>query len=116
MVCCSWKSISASPGEQINIRLTTQSQLPATAMAHNFILLMLSADVDAFNSAAIKAKNNDYIPSGMTDQILAHTELAGGGETVEVTFTVPEETGDYPFICSFPGHYAAGMEGTLNVQ
>ncbi|MDZ7692017.1 MAG: plastocyanin/azurin family copper-binding protein [Balneolaceae bacterium] len=110
------ETISAEPGEQIRIQLTTQSQMPATAMAHNFILLALSADVDAFNSAAIKAKDNGYIPSGLTDQIIAHTDLAGGGETVEVTFTVPEETGDYPFLCSFPGHYAAGMEGTLNVE
>lgn len=110
------ETISAEPGEQIRIQLTTQSQMPATAMAHNFILLMLSADVDAFNSAAIKARDNDYIPTDMTDQIIAHTNLAAGGETVDVTFTVPEETGDYPFICSFPGHYAAGMEGTLNVE
>lgn len=110
------ETISAEPGEQIRIRLTTQSQLPATAMSHNFVLLLLTADVDAFNSAAIKAKDNNYIPSDMTDQIIAHTDLAGGGETVEVTFTVPNTSGDYPFICSFPGHYAAGMEGTLSVE
>jgi len=52
----------------------------------------------------------------MTDQIIAHTDLAAGGETVEVIFTVPEETGDYPFICSFPGHFSAGMTGTLAVE
>lgn len=110
------ETISAEPGEKIRIRLTTQSQLPASAMAHNFILLMLSANVDAFAQAATQARDNDYIPSDMTDQIITHTGLAAGGETVEVTFTVPEKTGDYPFICSFPGHYAAGMEGTLNVE
>ncbi len=110
------ETISAEPGEKIRIQLTTQSQLPASAMAHNFILLMLSADVDAFAQAASQAKGNDYIPSDMTDQIIAHSELAVGGETVEVAFTVPEKTGDYPFLCSFPGHYAAGMEGTLNVE
>lgn len=110
------ETISATPGEKIRIRLTTKSQLPAMTMAHNFILLKLSADVDAFAQAAAQARNNNYIPSDMTDQIIAHTDLASGGETVEVTFTVPEKTGDYPFICSFPGHYAAGMEGTLKVQ
>lgn len=110
------ESISATPGEKIHIRLTTQSKLPATAMAHNFILLILSADVQAFDKAAIKAKDNNYIPPGMTDQILAHTELAGGGETVEVTFTVPDKKGDYTYLCSFPGHYAAGMKGILNVE
>lgn len=110
------EAISAEPGEEIRIRLTSQSQLPATAMSHNFILLAQSADVAAFNKAAMTAKDNDYIPSDMTDQIIAHTELAGGGETVEVTFTVPEEAGEYEFVCSFPGHYVAGMRGTLNVE
>lgn len=110
------ETISADPGEKIHIKLTTQSQLPASAMSHNFILLMLSADADAFAQAATQAKDNDYIPSDMSDQIIAHTELAAGGETVEVTFTVPEKTGDYPFLCSFPGHYASGMKGTLNVE
>jgi len=47
------ETISAEPGEEIRIQLTTQSQLPATAMAHNVVLLTLSTDVDAFNSAAI---------------------------------------------------------------
>ncbi|MCH2450362.1 MAG: hypothetical protein MK198_09480 [Gracilimonas sp.] len=81
------ETISAEPGEQIRIRLTTQSKLPASAMSHNFVLLMLSTDVDAFSQAAIKDKDNEYIPSEMTDQIIAHTDLAAGGETVEVTFT-----------------------------
>jgi azurin len=52
----------------------------------------------------------------MSEQIIAHTEMAAQGETVEVTFTVPEETGEYPYLCSFPAHYSAGMKGMLNVQ
>lgn len=110
------ESISAEPGEEIRIVLTSESDLPATAMAHNFVLLTLSADVDAFVNAASQAKDNDYIPADMSDQIIAHTELAGGGETVEVTFTAPDETGEYEYVCTFPGHYAAGMRGTLNVE
>lgn len=110
------ESISAEAGEEIRIVLTTESQLPATAMSHNFVLLTLSADVESFVKAASQAKDNDYIPSDMSDQIVAETELAGGGETVEVTFTAPEEPGEYEYVCTFPAHYAAGMRGTLNVQ
>lgn len=110
------ETISVEPGEKIHIKLTTQSQLPATAMAHNFVLLMLSTDINAFVQAAVIARDNDYIPVDREDEVIAHTGLAAGGESVEVTFTVPEQTGDYPFICSFPGHFAAGMEGTLVVE
>jgi len=110
------ESITAEPGEEIRIRLTTESTLPATAMAHNWILLEMGADAQAFANAANKAKDNNYIPADKQDQILTHTDLAAGGETVEITFTAPEEPGDYEYLCSFPGHYAAGMKGVLNVE
>ena len=109
------ESITANPGEQIRIILTTKSDLPASAMAHNWVLLTMEADVQAFANAAMKARDNDYIPADMTDQIIAQTGLAAGGETTEVTFTVPEETGEYEYICTFTGHYTAGMKGILNV-
>ena len=47
---------------------------------------------------------------------IAATGLAGDGETVSVTFTVPEQAGEYEYICSFPGHYAADMKGVLTVK
>lgn len=110
------ESITAEPGEEIRIRLITESDLPASAMAHNFVLLVMDADATAFANAAARAKDNEYIPADMEDQIIAHTDMAAGGETVEVTFTAPEETGDYEYICSFPGHYSGGMAGTLTVE
>ncbi len=110
------ESIDAKPGEELRVRLTTISQLPPQAMSHNWVLLSMSADPAAFANAATGAKDNDYIPSDMTDQVVAYTAMAGGGETVEVTFTVPEQTGDYPYLCSFPAHFSAGMKGMLNVQ
>ena len=42
--------------------------------------------------------------------------VAGAGETVEVTFKVPAAAGDYTYLCSFPGHFQAGMKGTLTVK
>jgi uncharacterized cupredoxin-like copper-binding protein len=36
------------------------------------------------------------------------------GETVEATMTLP--AGDYEFICTVPGHLAAGMLGTVHVR
>ena len=37
------------------------------------------------------------------------------GETVDVSFKAPA-AGTYPYICSFPGHLAAGMKGSLVVK
>ena len=43
--------------------------------------------------------------------IIAHTDLIGGGESATVEFTVTE-AGTYDFLCSFPGHSAI-MKGKL---
>ena len=51
------------------------------------------------------ARATDYIPPEMKDQVLAANTLAGPGETVEVTFKVPSAAGNYPYICTFPGHF-----------
>lgn len=108
--------INAVPGEKIRIVLTTVSKLPKTAMSHNVVVLKDNTDVEAFANASAMARDNDYVAPDMKDQIIAATDLAGGGETVEVTFTVPEDPGSYTYICSFPGHYLGGMKGTLNVK
>ncbi|HEX6982947.1 MAG TPA: plastocyanin/azurin family copper-binding protein, partial [Balneolaceae bacterium] len=108
-------SITAQPGEKIHIILTTISDMPPSAMSHNWLLLDLQADTDAFATAAAQARDNDYVPSDMEDLIIAQTGMVAGGETKEVTFTVPEEIGTYDYLCTFPGHYLAGMTGEFIV-
>ena len=110
------EGISAETGEELTVRLTTISSLPPSAMSHNFVLLSQDTDPAAFNTASIKAKDNQYIAPEMEDQVLQDTGLVGGGETAEITFNAPEEVGDYEYVCSFPGHFSAGMRGTLSVQ
>ena len=36
------------------------------------------------------------------------------GESFQLNFKAPSEPGDYPFICSFPGHWRM-MKGILKV-
>lgn len=109
-------TIEATPGEEITIKLTTKSQIPKQAMAHNVVVIDKDANIDEVAQASMRARDNDYVAPEYEDEIIAATGLAGGGETVEVTFTVPEEPGDYTYICSFPGHYSAGMTGVLKVR
>lgn len=108
-------TLRAKPGETVRVVLQVKSMMPKAAMAHNFVLLSPKADVDAFAQAAARARTTDYIPVAMKGDILAYTGLAGGNETVEVTFTAPKEAGTYTFICTFPAHYQGGMKGQLIV-
>ncbi len=109
--------ITVKPGETITIKLVNKSKIPAIAMSHNWVLMAADADVHAFDKAALKAgKDNGYLPKGMDDQVIAHTGMVGGGESDSVTFTAPKTPGDYEYICTFPGHFAAGMKGKLVVK
>jgi azurin len=108
--------ITAKPGEQLRVRLTAKGTMPKIAMAHNFVLLTLKANVIKFVTAGAQARETDFIAPETKDQVLAKTPLAGAGETVEVTFTVPKVAGSYPFLCTFPGHFQAGMKGNLIVK
>jgi azurin len=109
-------TITAKPGETLHIVLKSAGTIPKIAMAHNFVLLALSADVNEFIKSSMNARDTDYIPADKKAQVLASTKLAGPGETVEVTVKVPAKPGSYPYMCTFPGHYAAGMKGTLVVK
>ena len=109
-------TIPAKPGETLKIRLTSKGTLPKIAMAHNVVVLKAGAKQIDFANAAATARDTDFIPPAMKDQVLAATGLAGPGESVEVTFKVPATPGTLPFLCSFPGHFAAGMRGTIVVK
>ena len=85
-------------------------------MAHNVVVLKANADQIKFTQAGMTARDTDFIAPDLKGQVVAATKMAGPGETVDVTFKVPAEAGSYPFICTFPGHFAAGMKGQLVVK
>lgn len=110
------EAIKVEPGSRIKITLTTKSKLPPRSMSHNWILLKQEADPADFDKEAVLAVDNNYIPPHKEDEIIAHTGLAAGGETVSTTFITPQKQGMYDYLCSFPGHFANDMRGKLIVQ
>jgi azurin len=115
MMKFSLTAIPASRGERLTVRLINKGKMTKLTAGHNFVLLAKGTDIPAFAGEAATASATDFIPAKLKSKVLAATKLSGGGETVEVTFTVPATAGAYPFICSFPGHYAL-MKGTLDVK
>jgi len=109
-------AITAKPGELLHVRLKSTGTLPKIAMAHNFVLLAKGTDAAAFTNASATASATGYIPPQFKAKVLASTGLVGPGETVDVTFKAPAAPGRYTFLCSFPGHFVAGMKGVLTVK
>lgn len=103
-----------APGETVKIIFENTATSPS--MQHNVVVLNEPPSQDIFQRVGEggmdAGSRNDYVPDDPA--VLAATPVAPPGETVEVTFTAPEETGEYGYVCTYPGHWAT-MNGTMRV-
>ncbi len=87
-------------------------------LQHNFLLVNPGKmnDIGALADKMLTdptAMAKFYIPE--SPDILAHsTKLIGIGQNDLIEFTAPATPGDYPFLCTFPGHWRL-MNGVLKV-
>ena len=56
---------------------------------------------------------NGYIPE--SDKILVSSKLLSPNESQEIEFQAPDQPGEYPYLCTFPGHWRM-MQGILTVK
>jgi len=86
-------------------------------MQHNFLIIK-PGTLQKVGKAADemlsdpKAAEKQYVPK--IAEVLYSTKLVSTGETVTLEFTVPNVPGDYPYVCTFPGHWR-GMNGIMRV-
>lgn len=102
------------PGEEIELIFENTATSPS--MQHNVVILNSTEDAvfqRVGQAGASAGADNEYVPDD--DAIIAHTPMSAPGETVSVTFTTPEETGDYGYVCTYPGHWSI-MRGTMRVR
>jgi azurin len=85
-------------------------------MVHNFVLAAPGRG-DAVVAASVElgtegmAKN--FVPASR--DVLAATKLLSPGQFETLKFTAPSEPGDYPYLCTFPGHGTV-MRGVMRVR
>ena len=104
-------------GQTVELTFTHEGRLPVEQMGHNVVILQPGMDYMEFGARAMEvggSPENDYLPEEMRSEVVAYTDMIGGGETVSITFTAPEEPGSYAFLCTFPGHFAT-MNGVMTV-
>lgn len=108
-------SIEAAPGQALEITLKNVGTIPKAAMGHNMVILKPGTDVTAFATAAMSHADKGYLPPEFADKVVAATQILGPNESETLKVALPE-AGEYPFVCSFPGHALAGMKGVLTVK
>ncbi|MEO5999444.1 MAG: plastocyanin/azurin family copper-binding protein [Chitinophagaceae bacterium] len=86
-------------------------------MQHNFVLIKPKT-LDKVGEAADKMAQDpngakvNYVPK--MPEVLQSTPLVNPEGKFTLTFKVPALPGDYPFICTFPGHWRL-MKGVMKV-
>src|SRR5258708_25447570 len=90
--------IDAHPGEKLLIQLKNEGTLPKEVMAHNWVLLKAGEGPNAYATAALSAKDQDYQPKSLADEVLAFIPLVGAHHEGETAITAPTVPGSYPFL------------------
>jgi azurin len=105
-------NFSAKPGQRVRLTLTNPDE-----MQHNLVVVKpgtldaVGVLADALARTPDAAERN-YIPP--TPDVVASTKLVDPGQSFTLEFTAPRQTGDYPYICTFPGHWRL-MQGMMKV-
>ena len=86
-------------------------------MQHN-LLVLKPGTMNKVGDAADKLAQDpngskmQYVPK--MPEVLAFTPLVNPQSSYVLTFRIPDQPGDYPFVCTFPGHWRI-MNGILRV-
>ncbi|CAG5018185.1 hypothetical protein DYBT9275_05950 [Dyadobacter sp. CECT 9275] len=87
-------------------------------MPHN-VLVVGQGSAEKVGEAADAMANlkngfeKNFVPE--IPEVLFATPLVNAGKSYQLNFTAPEKRGEYPFICSFPGHWRV-MKGIMIVE
>lgn len=111
------KEFTAKPGQKVKLTLINPAD-SVTRQPHNLLIVKpgkkdvvgMAANAGMADPAFLTTKQ--AVPDSA--EILHHTKLVQAGEQDVIEFTAPTEAGDYPYLCTYPGHWAI-MNGVMKV-
>lgn len=111
--------LTVKAGQKVKLTLDNTIIPNLPPLPHNWVLVKPGKDAVVGNAslqmaADPTAASKHYIPEASKADILASTKLAQPNAKEVIEFTAPE-AGDYPYICTFPGHFLL-MKGVLHVK
>ena len=106
-------SFQVKPGASVHLTLSNTDE-----MQHNLLILtrgenkvmQVAQRAWALGAEAVKM---GFVPDG--PDVLFHTRVLDPQQSDTITFIAPEQEGDYPYVCTLPGH-AFSMKGTMRVS
>jgi len=107
------EKIEASPGDLIEIKFVNDD-----AMQHNLLIVkpgklaIVGSRAEEFAKDTNAAERN-YTPD--MPEILAIIPMINPGKEYTLQYRIPDRVGNYPFVCTFPGHWQT-MNGVIVVR
>ena len=109
----SLKEFTVKPGQLVEIVFENPD-----AMQHNMVFTKpgMLEKVGRAGDAMMKdtkGADKNYVPA--IAEVLFSTPLVNPGQNVTLKFKAPNTAADYPFVCTFPGHWSI-MNGVMKVR
>jgi azurin len=103
---------TVKPGQTVELTFENPD-----AMQHNLVIVKpktmekvgIAADKMMMDE---KGAEKNYVPA--LSEVLFSTPLITPDQSFKLTFKAPETVGNYPYVCTFPGHWRL-MNGTMKV-
>ncbi len=107
------KQLKAKAGEKLTIVFKNPDVVP-----HNWLLakpgsLQKLGDKCNLMITDPQGMQKHYVPDSA--DVIAYTDMTNSKGEFTIHITAPKEKGDYPYLCTFPGHWMV-MNGVLKVE
>ena len=106
------KEFSVKPGQTVELTFENPD-----AMQHNLVIVKPKA-MEKVGTAADKmmmdekGAEKNYVP--LLNEVLFATPLVTPDQSFKLIFKAPTSIGNYPYVCTFPGHWRL-MNGIMKV-
>ena len=102
---------TVKPGKKVKLIFANPDFMP-----HNLVFTKPNkADSVAQQALTLGAKGFTMAFVPESPDVLWHSSLVDHGKEEEMSFTAPTSKGDYPYVCTFPGHHIL-MRGMMKVR
>ncbi|MCB1224482.1 MAG: hypothetical protein KDK99_01615 [Verrucomicrobiales bacterium] len=109
------KTMTVKAGQKVKLTFENQHAVP---QPHNWVLCKPGTKDKVLMAAMALAADPQGMAKGFipeSEDILQHTNLIQPTQSETIEFAAPADPGEYPYLCTFPGHGVL-MNGIMTVQ
>lgn len=110
------KKIEGRVGVPMEITLRHTGKIAKANMSHNLVIVRPGTMLAVISAKCAAAKDSQYVATDAETKaaILVASPQLGPGESYVIRWT-PTQAGDYPYLCTYPGHFGE-MNGVIVVK